>query len=506
MALPDGTKEDMKTVRAPSVPIKAKMTSFGYLLPDPENPIRFTVWFTGGVVAPVPKDDPLAAAASSKTSSGSSKSKSKSSSGSSSSSAMRARDRSRGSAAADPRARRMGGGGGLGALGENEEATDIPMCAMTLQECRRRKKCCSIHGVDRVSTEEKKKFNKWNERYARPSQGLYSKAGKTNDFLAGPSTLTKAVSPFSAEWEDLFAPEDNWRLSFGDRAKGLAIKLLMGATLPTGMEDDGTMEFTLGRPIGGHGRTFIDVLYMDENLRILKGNAGTIFVQAREGMEKQAISTKMDDIPAKEELQRVPVKELEPDKPARQEQQQEEEQPQDQENAAIPEEMEARERDERRARRTGARSKDERSSSKASNSSVGSSVFRARQGILGERRRRPSCEVAPLAADAATVMAEEENEQDQEQLDQVRLASLISARRRGPNGRGSNGSLTERKADATHNTIHNVLHAIQQRPSVGDKLSATAGNNNDSQRSIGSNSSRVRRNDSNNSLSSASAA
>ena len=278
--------EDVKTVRAPSTSIKAKMTSFGYLLPDPGNPIRFTVWFTGGVVAPV-QQDPCAPTSTSK--SNSSKSSSKSSASSSSK-----RDKFRTSG---PPGRRKP----ASCVHEDEEV-DLPTCTLSLPECRRRKKVCLVHNIDRPSMEDKSRFRKMNDRYARPSHGLYSRACQTNTLLMGPSTLGR---PFSAEWEDLFAPEENWKRNFSDQAKALAVKLLMGATLPEGMEDDGTMEFTLSRPIGGHGTTFVDVLYMDENLRILKGNAGTIFVQAREGKEKQAISSKLEDVlaedPAKDE-------------------------------------------------------------------------------------------------------------------------------------------------------------------------------------------------------------
>jgi len=41
------------------------------------------------------------------------------------------------------------------------------------------------------------------------------------------------------------------------------------------------MRYSLHRPVGGHGSTFLDVLYLDRDLSITRGNHGTIFVQAR---------------------------------------------------------------------------------------------------------------------------------------------------------------------------------------------------------------------------------
>jgi hypothetical protein len=59
--------DNPSTVRAPSKPMKGLMTTYGYLLPDPQNPVRYTVWFTGGTVAPKVEPDPAAAKLSSST-------------------------------------------------------------------------------------------------------------------------------------------------------------------------------------------------------------------------------------------------------------------------------------------------------------------------------------------------------------------------------------------------------------------------------------------------------
>ena len=61
----------------------------------------------------------------------------------------------------------------------------------------------------------------------------------------------------------------------------LAAKLFLGADVPDQMDEDGTMRYELKRPIGGHGLAFTDVLYLDDDLRILRGHHGQIYVCAR---------------------------------------------------------------------------------------------------------------------------------------------------------------------------------------------------------------------------------
>lgn len=82
------------------------------------------------------------------------------------------------------------------------------------------------------------------------------------------------------EWKRLFTlhpPKHSW----GEKAKLLAVKLLMGATVPELMASDGSMEYTFTRPLGGHGMAYVDVVYLDETLRIVRGHRGTIFVFSR---------------------------------------------------------------------------------------------------------------------------------------------------------------------------------------------------------------------------------
>jgi hypothetical protein len=82
------------------------------------------------------------------------------------------------------------------------------------------------------------------------------------------------------EWKRLFTLHPP-KHTFGEKAKLLAVKLLMGATVPDKMAEDGSMEYTFTRPIGGHGMAYVDVVYLDETLRIVRGHRGTVFVFSR---------------------------------------------------------------------------------------------------------------------------------------------------------------------------------------------------------------------------------
>ena len=62
-------------------------------------------------------------------------------------------------------------------------------------------------------------------------------------------------------------------------ARVLFAKVCMGAQLPTNkMEEDGKMSYTFKRPIGG---AYIDILYLDETVRITRSNTGVIYVCAK---------------------------------------------------------------------------------------------------------------------------------------------------------------------------------------------------------------------------------
>jgi len=64
----------------------------------------------------------------------------------------------------------------------------------------------------------------------------------------------------------------------GQRAKLLAVKWLMGAEIGEGMNADGSMEYRFHRPLGGHGMAYVDTLYLNDTLRIVRGHRGTMYV------------------------------------------------------------------------------------------------------------------------------------------------------------------------------------------------------------------------------------
>jgi hypothetical protein len=81
-------------------------------------------------------------------------------------------------------------------------------------------------------------------------------------------------------WKKLFT-EHPPKHTLGEKAKLLAVKLLMGATAPKPMGEDGSMEYSFTRPLGGHGMAYVDVIYLDETLRIVRGHRGTVMVFSR---------------------------------------------------------------------------------------------------------------------------------------------------------------------------------------------------------------------------------
>ena len=83
------------------------------------------------------------------------------------------------------------------------------------------------------------------------------------------------------EWQRIFDNRGAPKRALRERAHILAAKLFLGADVPDQMDEDGTMRYELKRPIGGHGLAYTDVLYLDDDLRILRGHHGQIYVCAR---------------------------------------------------------------------------------------------------------------------------------------------------------------------------------------------------------------------------------
>mmetsp|Transcript_5893 Transcript_5893/g.8668 ORF Transcript_5893/g.8668 Transcript_5893/m.8668 type:complete len:123 (+) Transcript_5893:1063-1431(+) len=82
------------------------------------------------------------------------------------------------------------------------------------------------------------------------------------------------------EWKNIFGEAAPKRL-LSERARLLAAKVLLGASVSDAMEDDGSMSYFLKRPIGGHGSTYMDVIYLDETLRVMKSQTDTYYVFSR---------------------------------------------------------------------------------------------------------------------------------------------------------------------------------------------------------------------------------
>jgi hypothetical protein len=65
--------------------------------------------------------------------------------------------------------------------------------------------------------------------------------------------------------------------TFSEKSKLFIAKLMMGAAADDFMSTKGKISFSLTRPLAA----YIDLLYMDESLRIMRGGSGTIFAFAR---------------------------------------------------------------------------------------------------------------------------------------------------------------------------------------------------------------------------------
>lgn len=83
------------------------------------------------------------------------------------------------------------------------------------------------------------------------------------------------------EWKRLFSKKQPSR-SMGEQVRLLAASVLMGAEAPSEMNvEDGSLEFSFSRPLGGHGVAYVDVIYLDDTFRVVRGHRGTIFCFVR---------------------------------------------------------------------------------------------------------------------------------------------------------------------------------------------------------------------------------
>ena len=82
------------------------------------------------------------------------------------------------------------------------------------------------------------------------------------------------------EWKRIFSEEGLPNRGLRQFANVMAARFFLGAQLEP-MDGSGKISYTLHRPIGGHGQVFVDILYTDETLSILRGHHESIFVSAR---------------------------------------------------------------------------------------------------------------------------------------------------------------------------------------------------------------------------------
>jgi hypothetical protein len=83
------------------------------------------------------------------------------------------------------------------------------------------------------------------------------------------------------EWRNIFDMDSVPDRDIRERANILAARVLLGAMVADKLEEDGTMNFALRRPIGGHGSVFLDVLYRDDDFRLMRGHHGSVYVCCR---------------------------------------------------------------------------------------------------------------------------------------------------------------------------------------------------------------------------------
>ena len=83
-----------------------------------------------------------------------------------------------------------------------------------------------------------------------------------------------------ALWREVFDPQLAPPYKIKELAHMLASNIYLGAATQA-MQEDGSLRYTLKRPIGGQGQSFIDVLYNDSNFRVVRGHHGSYFCFCR---------------------------------------------------------------------------------------------------------------------------------------------------------------------------------------------------------------------------------
>ncbi len=71
-----------------------------------------------------------------------------------------------------------------------------------------------------------------------------------------------------------------------DEALHTAQNILLGAVSESeSMDEGGTItigfHLNLNRPIGGHDSAFVDLIYMDDDIRVMRGHSGSVYLFKR---------------------------------------------------------------------------------------------------------------------------------------------------------------------------------------------------------------------------------
>lgn len=98
-------------------------------------------------------------------------------------------------------------------------------------------------------------------------------------FTGGSIEVNNIDCDDSQVWHQIFTEAPKRDLV--EKLRVAAAKLAMGATIPEKMEQDGKMSYSLKRPIGGHDTASVDLLYLDDTIRIARSNTGSVHVMAR---------------------------------------------------------------------------------------------------------------------------------------------------------------------------------------------------------------------------------
>lgn len=92
---------------------------------------------------------------------------------------------------------------------------------------------------------------------------------------------TIEVNEDHQRWHKVFDNPKLLKRTLKEQTRTLFAKDAMGAVVPQKMEEDGRMSYHLNRPMGGHDTAFVDILYLDETLRVARASSGVVYVFAR---------------------------------------------------------------------------------------------------------------------------------------------------------------------------------------------------------------------------------